>query len=65
MAGLLVLVDRPLVMGDSVILLFQLVWSYKHNLTMDFRFDTAASEICRVTLDQVRLLSIYLSIELI
>lgn len=30
-----------------------LVWSYKHNLTMDFRFDTAALEICRTTLDQI------------
>lgn len=32
----------------------QLIWSYKHNLTVDFRFDSAASEICERTLEQVK-----------
>jgi len=32
---------------------FQLVWQYKQNLTKDMRFDEAASEVCKASLEQV------------
>lgn len=40
--------------ADFTVSCVQLIWSYKHNLTVDFRFDSAASEICEKTLVQVK-----------